>query len=165
MEDLLDFSILFITQFLLLMGLFGLVVPVFPGLIVMWLATLGYGVVTGFSTLGIIIFVVLTLLMLGGSLIDNLMMAVGGRQGGASWQTILVALLAGVLGTLIFPPIGGIIAAPLAILLLEYLRVQDIDKAWQALRGLATGLGLSFFVRFGIGFLMMVLWWIWVWKG
>ena len=165
MKDLLDFSILFITQLLLFLGLIGLVVPVFPGLIVMWLATLGYGVVKGFSTLGIIIFVVLTLLMLGGSLIDNLMMAVGGRQGGASWRAILVALLAGVLGTLFFPPIGGIIAAPLAVLLMEYLRVRDVEKAWQALRGLATGWGLSFFVRFGIGFLMMVLWWIWVWKG
>jgi hypothetical protein len=48
---------------------------------------------------------------------------------------------------------------------MEYLRVRDVEKAWQALRGLATGWGLSFFVRFGIGFLMMVLWWIWVWKG
>jgi uncharacterized protein YqgC (DUF456 family) len=103
--------------------------------------------------------------MLAGSFADNLMMAAGGRRGGASWSTILVALVAGVLGTLFFPPLGGIIAAPLAILLLEYLRVRDWEKAWQALRGLAAGWGLSFVVRFGFGILMMGLWWVWVWRG
>jgi len=40
-----------------------------------------------------------------------------------------------------------------------------MQKSWQALRGLATGFGLSVVVRFGIGVLMMILWWIWVWQG
>jgi hypothetical protein len=76
-----------------------------------------------------------------------------------------VALVAGVIGTLIFPPFGGIIAAPLAILLLEYARVRDMNRAWLALRGLATGLGLSFLARFAIGLVIMGLWWVWVWQG
>lgn len=149
----------------MLIGLLGLVVPVYPGLVVMWLAALGYGIVTGFETLGIVIFVVQSLLALVGTLVDNLLVGVGARQGGASWRTIIVALSAGVLGTIIFPPVGGIIAAPLAVLLLEYGRVHDWQKAWEALRGLATGWGLAYVVRLGIGFLIMALWWIWVWKG
>jgi len=40
-----------------------------------------------------------------------------------------------------------------------------VGKAWESLRGLATGWGLSFVVRFGIGVVMMCLWWLWVWKG
>jgi uncharacterized protein YqgC (DUF456 family) len=158
-------SIFALTQVIMLVGLFGLIVPVFPGTVVIWLAALGYGVVTGFHTLGIVLFVIITILMLVGTLVDNLFMGAGARKGGASWTTIIVALLAGVLGTLLFPPIGGLIAAPLAILLLEYTRTGDMQQAWQALRGLATGLGLSFVVRFGIGVVMMILWWIWVWQG
>ncbi len=132
----------------------------------MWLAALGYGIATGFhSTLGIVIFVVLTMLMLVGSFIDNILMGVGAHRGGASWSIILVALLAGVIGTLAFPPFGGIIAAPLAVVLLQYLRLGDLRKAWDALRGLAAGWGLSFVVRLLIGLVMMGLWWIWVWKG
>lgn len=161
----LDISIFGLTQIFMLVGLFGLVIPVFPGVVVMWLAALGYGIVTGFSTLGIVIFVILTLLMLAGVTVDNVLMGVGARKGGASWLSIGVALVAGVLGTIFFPPIGGIIAAPLSVLLIEYLRVGDIDKAWQALRGLATGWGLSFIARFGIGIVIMGLWWLWVWKG
>lgn len=165
MPDWLHVSIFALTQFIMLVGLFGLIVPVFPGTVVIWLAALGYGVVTGFHTLGIILFVIITILMLVGTLVDNLFMGAGARKGGASWTTILVALLAGVLGTLFFPPIGGFIAAPLAILLLEYTRTHDMQQAWQALRGLATGFGLSVVMRFGIGVLMMILWWIWVWQG
>ncbi len=165
MPDWLHASIFALTQFIMLVGLFGLIVPVFPGTVVIWLAALGYGVVTGFHTLGIVLFVIITILMLVSTLVDNLFMGAGARKSGASWTTIIVALLAGVLGTLLFPPIGGFIAAPLAILLLEYTRTHDMQTAWQALRGLATGFGLSVIVRFGIGVLMMILWWIWVWQG
>jgi len=165
MQDFIDISIFGLTQFFMLLGLVGLLIPIFPGVFVMWLAALGYGIATGFSTVGIVIFVVITLLMVAGSLADNLLMGVGARQGGAPWGVILVALVAGVIGTLIFPPFGGIIAAPLAILILEYLRVRDWRKAWLALRGLATGWGLSFVARFLIGLLIMGMWWLWVWQG
>lgn len=154
-----------LVQIFMLAGLIGLLIPIFPGIIVMWLAALVYGILTGFSTAGIVIFVLISLLALGGTLVDNLLMGAGARKGGASWITIAVALLAGVLGTILFPPFGGLIAIPLAIFTLEYLRARDLREAWFALRGLVAGWGLSFLVRYGIGALIMVLWWVWVWKG
>lgn len=157
--------VLILIQIIMLVGLIGLVIPVFPGVTVMWLAALGYGVVTGFSALGIFLFVLITLLFITGTLADNLFMGAGARKGGASWITIGVALIAGVVGTIILPPFGGLIAAPLAVFMLEYVRLRDLRQSWLALRGLAAGWGLSFIARFGIGLLMMVLWWIWVWQG
>jgi hypothetical protein len=65
---------------------------------------------------------------------------------------------------MLLPPFGGIITAPAAILLLEYLRLRDLNQAWLALRGLATGWGFSFVVRFGFGLVIMILWWLWVWS-
>ncbi len=165
MPTWLHISLFSLIQIFMLVGLFGLLVPVFPGLLVMWLAALGYGVATGFTTTGWVFFAIITVFMLVGTVVDNVFMGAGARKGGASWQTIGVALVAGVLGTLIVPPIGGIFAAPLAVLLLEYGRQRDWDKAWQALRGLAAGWGLSVLVRFGIGVLLMALWWLWVWLG
>ena len=157
--------VLGITLFFMLFGLFGLIVPIFPGTVIMWLAALGYGLVAGFGRLGLVMFILITLLMLGSTILDNLFMGAGARKGGASWSTILVAILAGVVGTILFPPIGGFIAAPLSVYILEYARLKDTQKAWQALRGLATGLGLSFVARFGVGVVMLLLWLFWVWKG
>lgn len=157
----LDVGTFGLTLFIMLVGLVGLIIPIFPGMVVIWLAALGYGVVTGFGTLGIVIFVFTTLLMIVGVTIDNVMMGAGARKGGASWKTILVGLIAGVIGTFVFPPIGGLIAAPVAILLMEYWRERDWQRAWRAMRGLALGWGLSFVVRFGIGVVMILLWFIW----
>ncbi len=163
MDDILSISVFGIVQLFMLVGLFGLLIPVFPGLLIMWIASLGYGIASGFTiTTGVIIFVIITFLAIFGSLVDNLMMGAGARKGGASWLTIVIALLAGVIGTLLFPPIGGIIAIPLAILLLEYIRIRDIKQAWLAFRGLATGWGLSYFVRLLIGGIILILWWVWV---
>ena len=161
MPSWLDVSIFGLTLFVMLVGLVGLVIPVFPGVLVIWLAALGYGVVTGFETLGIVIFIILTVLMIIGVTVDNVLMGAGARRGGAAWSSVIVGMLAGILGTLLVPPIGGLVAAPGAVLLMEYLRGRDWDRAWQATRGLALGWGLSFFARFGIGVLMIGAWLIW----
>ena len=165
MTEFFEAALLWLTLFFMLLGLFGLLFPVVPGLFIIWLSALGYGVMSGFGTLGIVIFVLITLLAVGGSLADNLFMGAGARWGGAAWGTILVALLAGVAGTLFFPPFGGLIAAPLAILLLEYLRLRDMKKAWQAFRGLAVGWGAGTIFRLLAGLAMIFLWGLWVWKG
>ena len=154
-------AIFVITLTIMLVGLFGLVVPVFPGIVVIWLATLGYGVVTGFTTLGWVSFAVLTLLMITGSTIDNILMGAGARKGGASWLTIGLGMLAGILGTIIFPPFGGLIAAPLVVWVLEYLRLRDVKKSLASLRGLAIGWGASFVVRLLIGMAMIGIWLLW----
>lgn len=161
----LESSVFWVTQIVMLVGLLSLVVPIFPGLLVMWLGGLGYGIVRGFNPLGWAVFALMTILMLIGIVVDNILMGAGAKKSGASWTGIGVALLAGLVGTLSFPPLGGLIAVPLAVLGYEYLRQKDWRKAWAALRGLALGWGLSFLARFAIGLGIMGLWWLWVWKG
>jgi hypothetical protein len=165
MDAWLETSVFWVTQIVMLLGLLGLVVPIYPGLVVMWLAGLGYGIVQGFNPLGWVVFALMTILMLFGTVIDNILMGAGAKKSGASWAGIGVALLAGLVGTVLFPPLGGLIAAPLAVLGYEYWRQKDWQKAWAALRGLALGWGLSFLARFAIGLGIMGLWWLWVWKG
>ena len=145
----------------MLVGLVLLIVPIFPGITVIWVAALLYGIVTGFDTLGIVIIVLITLGMIAGISADNLLMGAGARRGGASWLTIIVALIAGIAGTVLFPPIGGLIAIPIAIFLIELLRNREWRSAWRATRGVALGWGLSFLVRFGIGLVMISAWMIW----
>lgn len=151
-----------LTLLAMLVGLFGLIVPIFPGVTIIWLAGLIYGIVTGFDTLGIVIMVLITVGLIAGVTIDNVLMGAGARMGGASWLTIAAAIVAGIAGTIFFPPFGGFIAVPVAIFLLELLRKREVDDAWRATRGLALGWGLSFLVRFGIGLVMIALWLIWV---
>lgn len=149
----------------MLVGLLGTVVPIFPGVVIIWLATLVYGLVIGFGTLGGWLFAGLTVLMIIGTLIDNIMMATGAKRGGASWWAIAAGILAGLVGTWLLPPIGGLVAAPLTLLLIEFLNKRDWQAAYQSTRGLLLGCGWSFIIRFGIGLIMIGLWGLWVWRG
>jgi hypothetical protein len=154
-------TIFWTTLVFMLVGLFGLIIPIFPGIAVIWLAALGYGVITGFTTLGWVLFAVITVLFIIGAIIDNVLMSAKAHKEGAAWYTIALGVLAGILGTILFPPFGGLIAAPLALFILEYIRQRDLKRAFATLRGLAIGWGSAFVVRFLIGAAMIGVWLVW----
>jgi uncharacterized protein YqgC (DUF456 family) len=165
MADWLEASLFAGTLFFMLVGLLGLLVPAFPGLGIIWLSTLIYGILSGgFDWVSGLLFVLISILFLVGSFGDNLLMGAGARKGGASWFSIILGSIAGLVGTLLFPPFGGLVAAPLTVLLLEYLRKHDLRQAFTAVRGLAIGWGLTFFLRFGVGILMILIWLLWAWQ-
>jgi uncharacterized protein len=157
----LETTLTVLTSLTMVFGLFGLIIPIFPGNVVMWFAALFYGLAFGFGRLGGILFAVITLLMIIAVLADNFLMGAKAREKGASWGSIAMALLAGVVGTFIFPPIGGLIAAPLVLYLAEFRRLEDSAEATIVVKALLTGWGLAFVVRFGIGVVMIGLWGIW----
>lgn len=148
----------------MLFGLASIVVlPVLPGLVIIWLAALVYGFVERFSsTGGILLFSGITLLMVGGSLVDNYLMGAAARKTGASWTAVTLALIGGMAGSLLWPPFGGLVAALLVLFLMEFYRVRDWRKALTSTRGMALGCGWAVVARFLIGFVMISLWGVWV---
>lgn len=157
-----NYALLLVVQIAIVVGIVGLIIPVFPGLLIIWGAVLVYGLLEGFTWAGGAIFTVITLVGLGASLADNVLMAGGAKSSGASWGVIIAAMLAGVVGTVVLPPLGGLLFAPLAVLVLEYLRRRDWKQAGSATMGMVKGYGVAFVLRVLGGVLMMVLWWIWV---
>ena len=90
-------------------------------------------------------------------------MAGRAHKEGASWWSIVIALFAGTLVTILAPPFGGLIAAPIALYLAEYVRRRDWDQALKATKGMLIGCGWAFFVRFGLGLMKIALWAFWAW--
>ena len=154
-----------VAMVFMLVGLGGLIVPVYPGATIMWIVALVWGLLRGFGVLGGILFAIITVMMLAAVVVDNILTSAGARQGGASWKAVGLAIAAGILGTLLMPPFGGLIATPLAVLLYEYWRIRDWHKAFNALKGLAMGYGASYFLRLALGIGMLILWLVWAWNG
>ncbi len=147
----------------MLVSLGGLIVPVFPGLIVIWLLALLYGIVAGFGTLGAVLFVIITVLAILGEVSDNLLISKKARQEGARWLSIAIAFVAGTVGSIVFSPLGGIAAALGALFLTEFISSKDRKKALAVTKGMAIGWGWAFVLQFGIGLTMIALWAIWAW--
>jgi uncharacterized protein YqgC (DUF456 family) len=142
-----------------------LVIPILPGLVIIWAAALGYGIVAGFGTLGWIMFAIITVLMVGGSVLDNVLMGAQAHKGGAPWWVVLISTVAAILGNFIIPiPIvGGILAALLVLFLIEWLRLKDARKSLTSMRGMLVGCGWAIVFRVIIGLVMIGLWLIWAW--
>jgi len=146
----------------MLFGLFGMVIPIFPGGVVIWLAILVYGLLFGISGWGWVFLILITGMMIAGIFVDDLLMASAARKQGASWGSLVFAYLGGIAGTILLPPFGGLLGAPLVLYISEYGRKRSRDKAWKVTRGLLVGWGWSFVARFFLGLVMISLWMIWV---
>ncbi len=154
-----------LTLLVMLFSLVGLILPIYPGLVVIWLTALIYGLVRGlFDGMGILIFALITLLMLIGSVIDNVIIAAKARQGGASWLSLFLAFVAGVIVSFLLTPLLGLLAAPGTLFLSEYLRLgRDASQAWQRFKAMVSGWGMAQAMRFLLGLGMIGLWLLWTW--
>ena len=155
------------TLFFMLVGLVGLIIPVFPGLTVMWLAALVYALVQSASGLmgwvDWLLFAFITLFMIGGNIVDNIIIASKMRGHEIPWKTIILCYIVGIVVSLFFTPLAGLVASPLALLGLEYLRFRDKKLAFESAKVFMIGWGASFAARFGIGILMVIFWMLWAW--
>ena len=156
-----------LTLFTLLVGLAGLVIPIFPGLTVMWLATLVYALVQAFSekmaTVDWVLFAIITLLMIVGNIIDNIIIAKNVRDRQVPWKSIILGFSAGIIASIFFTPLIGIIAAPLGLFAAEYMRLKERKTAIDSTRAWLTGWGISLAARVVIGVVMVGLWMAWAW--
>lgn len=162
METFTQIAFPLVVLAVMMIGLLSLLTTIIPGLVIIWAAALVYGLVEGFTLVSGILFAVITTLMLAGGLADNLLMGASARSTGASWLSIGAALLAGLAGSLVWPPFGGLLAALGALFLLEYLRLRDVNQAWNSTRSMAAGCGWAVAVRLLIGMVMIGLWLVWV---
>jgi len=162
-ETLLDV----LTFLAMLTGLLGLAIPIFPGLTVMWIATLVYGVIQlaagNMTWVSWMLFIFITLLMIGGNVVDNIIIAKHMRDKEIPWSSILLSFAAGIIVSLFLTPLAGIVASPVGLFLAEWRRVKNRHDALANTQAWMTGWGWAFLARFGIGIIMILCWGLWAW--
>jgi uncharacterized protein YqgC (DUF456 family) len=165
LTEFLGIAFPWVILIIMLFGWGGLVVPIFPGNVVIWGAALAYGLVTEFDPLGIWMFAFITLLMFLSVAADNLFMGAKAREAGASWQGIIIALVAGIVTSIFFTPLTGLVVAPVTLYINEYIRLKDSEVAIRITRGMVLGCGWAFVIRFGLGAIQIGLYAVWAFRG
>lgn len=161
MEAIAPIALKIIILVVMVFGTFSLVIPFMPGLTIVWVAALVYGLIEGFNLTGGILFGVITLLMLFGSVVDNLLMGAEAKQSGASWLAIGIALVAGVAGSLAFPPFGGLALTLIGLFVVEIIRLRDWRRASDSTKSMMLGWGKAVLARIGIAVVMIGVWIAW----
>jgi uncharacterized protein YqgC (DUF456 family) len=153
----------------MVIGLVGIVVPILPGTLLIWLSVLAYAIFDGFSAIDWITFSVITLIAIVTGTADLWLSLLGAKTGGAARRAMILGFIGGILGFFLlgaFLPIignlfGGIIGYALGVLIGQYQKYQDWKVALKASIGGVVGWGIATVVQLAGGVLMLL---IFIWQ-
>ena len=162
----LQISFPWVIFLLMILSLAAQIIPIYPGGVIVWILALLFGFVNpaGFENGGALFFALISILMLGSIVSDNIIMGKKAREAGASWFNLMLTLIAAIVGTILTTPIGGLVICAGVLFLLEYLRSKDAKLAWKITTSLLIGFGWSSVIRILIVIIQILIWSIWAFR-
>lgn len=146
---------------LMLVGLIGTLVPILPGILLMWIAAVFYGFAVGFDAFSIGVLVAITILATVSVAVGIMLPKRAAAESGVATSSQLAAGVGAVIGFFVIPVVGVVVGALAGIALAEWRDKGEWSAARSSTMAVAKGFGLSALVQFGIGFLILVMWLIW----
>ncbi|MFN2135314.1 MAG: DUF456 domain-containing protein [Candidatus Promineifilaceae bacterium] len=131
----------------MLVGIAGIIVPILPGMLLVWLSLLAYAWYTDFAIISPWVFGLLTILAAVTGLANVWLPLLGAKKTGAAKRALVLGFVGGIIGTFVMPLIGTVIGYALGIIIGEYLKHQDLRTAVRASVGGVAGWGISAIVE------------------
>jgi uncharacterized protein YqgC (DUF456 family) len=154
--------LIYFVALIMLVGLAGVFLPLLPGIELVWLAAVGYGIFHGFTWGGAAAMLAITVLLMIGLSSDIWITGLGLRATKTSLASVILGILALVAGSLLFTPLTGILLGLGTMCVWEYRRHRSWKKAFASTGSAVAGCGLSYGFKFFLGLVMMGIWVLWV---
>lgn len=137
-------------------GLIGTVIPVLPGLVLVWASVVAWALLDGGGVLRWTVVGLATVLMVVGYLASAV---VPGRRAHATSGWVLAAGAAGmVIGFFVIPVVGLVVGGLLGVFSAELVRTRDVSSALRMTGHTLRGFGLSVAVQLSAGLAIAVFW-------
>jgi len=147
--------ILIIVILLILVGVAGTVIPLLPGMPLIFVSIAAYGWHEGFQHITPKYLVIVGTVTVLSVLIDYLSTTIGAKYAGSSKKGIWGAFIGTFIGALFFPPLGILLGPWLGAFIGEYIELQDVNMA--AKTGFGTVLGLFSGIVFNLILAIIIL--------
>ena len=151
-----------IVGLVIAVGVLGTVLPLVPGVGLVWLAMLAYGLFTGFGAKGWSAMAVATVL---GVTALYLNVRIPQKEAASSGLTVkgqLVGLALAVVGFFVVPVIGAPLGFVLGVYLMRLQATNDRAQAWASTVRIVRSLVKASAVQAGLAVAMALTWVVWV---
>lgn len=138
-------------------GLFGTVVPILPGALLVAGAVVVWAFLTGGTTAWAVAIGVVVIIALG-QLLKYLIPGKQLKASGVPNWVLLVGAVVGVIGFFVVPVIGLVLGFLLGVFLAEAMRLRTFRDAWPTTVQAMKSAGWSVLIEFGSALLAAVLW-------
>ena len=143
-------------------GLAGTLLPILPGLLLMWVAAVAYGLGSGLDGLAFGFLIAVSVIVLLALWLGVRLPQKGAARAGVGTGVQLLALAAAVVGFFVIPVVGAAVGFVLAIFGVQLSRTGTASEAWAATRSALFGLMQAAAAQFGAGLLVVAVWVVWV---
>jgi uncharacterized protein len=143
---------------LMVAGLVGVLLPVLPGLLLIWGAGLWWTIADGGGPARWTVLGVLTVLLLVGTVAKYVLPARSAAARGAPATTLFAGALGAIVGFFVIPVVGLLVGGVAGIYLAELVRLQDGRRAWTSTRAALVAVGIGVLIGLTAGVLMIAAW-------
>lgn len=143
-------------------GAIGTVVPLLPGLSLIWAAGLVYGLDRGFGAVGWTAMAAMTVLLVAATVAGWVVPKRRASGAGAARGSVWLGIAAAVVGFFVVPVVGLPLGGVLGIYAGEHLRTRDPHAAWATTRATITGFGVAALLQLAAALAMIAVWVVWV---
>jgi uncharacterized protein len=142
----------------MLAGLLGVVLPVLPGLLLVWGAGLAWVLLDGGGPLRWTVLAVMTALAAAGAAAPYLLPGRSARGAGAPWSTLAWGGVGMVVGFFAVPLIGLVLGGAAGVYLAELARLRDRRAAGRSTVTVVKAIGVGILLELAAGLLMVATW-------
>ncbi|WP_431968022.1 DUF456 domain-containing protein [Nocardia sp. bgisy134] len=143
---------------LILVGLLGIIVPILPGVILVFGAILAWAIMTGGATAWTVFAISTVFLVLSG-IVKYTWPGRKMKDAGVSNRALFLGAVLGVVGFFVIPVVGLFVGFVLGVYLSELQRLGQNQPAWHATKHALKGVGLSMLIEL-LGALLATATWI-----
>ena len=142
----------------MVVGLVGVLLPVLPGLLLIWGAGLAWVLLDGGGIARWGSFVVLTALLVVGTVAKYVLPARNANASGAPKATLAAGVLGAITGFFLIPVVGLLVGGVAGVLLAERRRLGSGAAAWSSTCGVLIAVGIGMLIELAAGLLMVITW-------
>ncbi len=150
-----DTIALVIAIIVILLGIAGTVIPMIPGIPLIFISIAAYGWYEGFQVINSKFLVIMAALTILSLLVDYLSTALGASYFGSTKYGVWGAIIGTFVGLVTFPPVGIFLGPWLGACIGEFIAGQDFNKAMKS--GLGTVVGLFSGIVFNLALSLVML--------
>lgn len=146
-----------VVGLMMAVGLIGIVVPLLPGLLLVWAAVLVWASQTQTST-GWVVLGIATALALSGVLLQYLLPGRRMARAGVSTSSTVAGVALGIVGLFVIPVVGAFLGFALGIYLAERIKLGTHTAAWLSTTHALKAIGLSMGIELLTGMAIATTW-------
>jgi uncharacterized protein YqgC (DUF456 family) len=146
-----------VVGLIMLVGLIGIVVPVLPGLLLVWAAVLVWAWEAQ-TTAGWVVLGIATTLALSGFVLQYLLPGRRMAAAGVTRSTTVAGVALGVAGFFLIPVVGAFLGFALGIYLAERVKRHTHAAAWPSTKHALKAIGLSMGIELLTGLAIATTW-------